>query len=142
MPLFCTIVQSLQHLHAGEVHYRASMGRRRATSKPKTPLAERLNYVMEEMGWSAADLAREVEASEQSTVGNWLSGRNKSMAPAFAYRLQDKHYWNARWLMEGTEGLPRRLPVLEPERKQVLEHFTALPLERLRAVMAAFDIGR
>lgn len=101
-------------------------------------MAERLDYVLREMKWNQADLARAVKASEQSTVGNWFSGRNKTMEPRFAFLLQDEHYWSARWLLEG-EG-PPRLEVIEPEKRKILEDVSELPLDRLRAVAAVLGL--
>jgi hypothetical protein len=112
---------------------------RRRTATPRTPLAERLEHVLREMEWKPADLGRACEVSEQSTVGNWLSGRNKTMDPVFAFRLQDKHRWNARWLLEG-EPWPPRLPAMEMERQRILDGVGALPMERLKALASALGL--
>jgi hypothetical protein len=111
---------------------------RKRTPKATTPLAEKLEYVMNEMDWKPADLTRAVGASEQSTIGNWLAGRNKTMEPRFAYRLQDDYSWNARWLLE--DDHPPRLELVEPERKRIIKEVAELPLDRLRALAAALGL--
>jgi transcriptional regulator with XRE-family HTH domain len=98
----------------------------------RSTLAERLAYVLKETGWSEAELARQIGANGQSTVQHWLRGRNKTMQPRFANALQDKHRWDARWLLEG-HGDPR-LPFVEAEKQQILDRVSALPIERLRAL--------
>lgn len=87
---------------------------------------------MDEMGWNKAQLSREIGAKNQSTVGEWMNHRNSSMDPRFAWPLQDKYRWNARWLLLG-EG-PERIPAPDPEKEQIIEELRQLPVERLIAI--------
>lgn len=100
-------------------------------------LGERLEYVLEEMEWDGAQLAREIGAPHQSTVGNWLSGYNKTMAPRFAFALQDKYRWNARWLLL-SEG-PPRISTPDESKEKILDELRNLPLDRLKAVRAVLS---
>lgn len=95
-------------------------------------LRERLEHVMHEMDWKPADLGRELGTAYDSTVGNWMS-RNSGMDARYAFILQDKHRWNARWLLYG-EG-PERIP--DPAKAKILEDLSALPIDKLRAIQAA-----
>jgi hypothetical protein len=97
-------------------------------------LSERIEYVLKEMEWTEAELTRQIDAAGQSTVQQWRTGRNKTMQSRFAWPLQDKHRWNARWLLDG-EGDPR-LAYVEPERQQLIERVGALPADRLKALVA------
>lgn len=104
----------------------------------KSTLAERLTYVLEQMDWDEAELARQIGAAGQSTVQHWTTGRNKKMQSRFAWPLQDNHHWSARWLLDG-EGEPK-MPYVDPEKRKIIEGVSALPVERLRHLAAAFDL--
>ena len=79
-------------------------------------------------------MSREIGAPHDSTVGNWMR-RNKGMDAYYAFILQDKHRWNARWLLYD-EG-PERIPAPDPEKAEIIRELEALPVERLRAIRAA-----
>lgn len=100
----------------------------------KSSLADRVLYILEEMGWTEAEMARQIGAAEQSTVQHWTAGRNKTMARKFARRLQNKHRWNELWINDG-DGTPR-IDVENAEKEAVLDKFRSLPLERLKALAA------
>jgi hypothetical protein len=94
-------------------------------------LASRIQYVLETMDWTPSQLSREIGAGSPGAVGNWLS-RNQSMDATFAFALQDKHRWNARWLLEGV--LPRRIEVTDEEAEELYRQILALPADRRRAL--------
>lgn len=100
----------------------------------KSTLADRLQYVMDEMKWNEAELARQIGAAGQSTVQQWTKGRNQTMQSKFVWPLVDNHRWSARWLLDG-DGEPR-MPFVEAERRRLIETVSSQPLERLRAVVA------
>ena len=95
-------------------------------------LAERLEHVLKVMEWSPAEMGRAIGTPHDSTVSNWIN-RNRRMDYHYAFVLQDKYGWNARWLLEAV-GRER---VAEPERAEILGSLEVLPIERLRAIKAA-----
>ena len=102
----------------------------------KQALADRLQHIMDEMGWSQAELAREMGCT-RAAVNNYMSGFSKKVDPTFAFRLQDKHRWNARWILEGEP--PARIEPLTPREEALLAKLRALPEERRRAVDLILD---
>jgi hypothetical protein len=133
MPELCTIVQFVQHPHAFAVQYHAVVAR----DWKKSTLAQRVEYLLETMEseaeWDEAELARQMGAKGQSTVQHWRLGRNKRMQSRFAWPLQDKHRWSARWLLDG-DGEPR-MPYVEAEKRKLIETVSTLPADRLRALV-------
>jgi hypothetical protein len=123
-------MQFPQHPRADGLHYHAAMARNWKNST----LAERVEYILKEMGWKEAQMTREIGASEQSTIQHWTTGRNKTMARKFARCLQTKYRWNELWIHDG-EGEPR-IDVDALAKERVLEKFKDLPLERLKALAA------
>lgn len=97
----------------------------------KQGLRERLQAIMEEMGWSQADLSREMGCS-RAAVTNYMTGFSKAVDPAFAFRLQDKYRWNARWILEGEP--PARIEPLTAREEALLAKLRELPEERRRAI--------
>lgn len=85
---------------------------------------------MSVMAWTQADLARELACNPQ-TVNNWLL-RNSALDPHLAFALQDKHRWNARWLIEGVG--PARIDAVDGEAEALFRDIMALPAERRRAL--------
>jgi hypothetical protein len=78
-----------------------------------------------------SELARALNTGP-GTIGNWLA-RNQGMDPAFAFVLQDRYRWNARWLLEGV--LPRRMEVSDEEAEALYQQILSLPAERRRALL-------
>lgn len=89
------------------------------------------------MGWDQATLAREM-GTEQNRLQHWLTGRNKTMKSKYAWPLQDKYRWNARWLLDG-EGV-ERLPAPDPEKERIIEDLRSLPTDRLKAIRTALSV--
>jgi hypothetical protein len=109
-------------------------------SLPRTKrpgFAARIQIVLETTGWSKSRLAREAGAKSDATVHNWLS-RDGSMQPAHAFALQDRHGWNARWLIEGVG--PPRIERLSPESEKILQRIRELPEDRRRALALLLDL--
>lgn len=108
----------------------------RVTNQPKKTdphLADRIKRVLDEQfAGNKSEMARAIGLDPASgTVHNWLR-RNRNMDSSYAFILQDKFKWNARWILEGVG--PERLNVLDPESEQMIEKIRALPPERRRAL--------
>jgi transcriptional regulator with XRE-family HTH domain len=93
-------------------------------------LAGRIRWILEVMQWSQSDLAREIGASP-GAVGHWLL-RNQQMDASYAFILQDKHRWNARWILEGIG--PSRIEVTDEEAEALFREIMELPADRRRAL--------
>lgn len=106
--------------------------------RKKSTLAERLQHVLEvmqeERGWNKATMAREM-GTEPNRLHHWLSGSRKTMSSRFAWPLQDKYRWNARWILD--DDGPERIPAPDPEKDEVIEELRQLPVDRLRAIKSA-----
>jgi transcriptional regulator with XRE-family HTH domain len=63
-------------------------------------LAARIARILQEMHWRPSDLAREIGAKQQ-VVYNWLHQGRKGIHRRYAFILQDKYHWSARWILEG-----------------------------------------
>lgn len=120
-------MQLMQHPCKAHLHYYVDMAENK-----KNTLSRRLKHVLEVMDWTETELARAIGAGHQSTVQHWIVGRNKRMQSRFAWPLQDKYGWNARWVLDG-EG-PERIPAPDPEKDQIIEELSRLSIERLRAI--------
>lgn len=118
----------LQHPCEAWFHYRGDVLKRDAQYPD---LASRIRYVLKEMGWSPSKLSREVGAGSPGAIGNWLK-RNQGMDASFAFVLQDKYRWNARWLIEGV--LPRRIEATDEEAEALYRQILALPADRRKAL--------
>lgn len=118
-----------QHPREGAFHYRGKVLRK----DDKYPdLASRIRHVLKEMKWTPSRLSREIGASSPGAVGNWLK-RNESIDAKYAFVLQDKYRWNARWLIEGV--LPRRLEISDPEAEALYQQILELPTDRRKALV-------
>lgn len=82
------------------------------------------------MDWSQADLARAAGCS-RAAVTNYMTGFSKNMEPRFAFRLQDKFQWNARWLLEGVG--PARVKVLPRDEEEAIEALREMHPEERQA---------
>jgi transcriptional regulator with XRE-family HTH domain len=106
----------------------------------KTNLPQRLQTIMDAMGWSQADLARAAKTSRQN-VTNWMtevSGTKKAIEPRFAWAIEDATRFNARWIVYG-EG-PARMELADPLDEKLLRAISKLPAERKRALSLALDL--
>jgi hypothetical protein len=95
-------------------------------------LRSRIGYMVR-VGFddNQSELARALNTGP-GTIGNWLA-RNQGMDPAFAFVLQDRYRWNARWLLEGV--LPRRMEVSDEEAEALYQQILSLPPDRRRAIL-------
>lgn len=107
----------------------------------KTALPQRLQTIMDAMGWTQyTQLAKAAGASRQN-VTNWmteLSGKKKNIEPRFAFNLQDATRFNARWIIYG-DG-PARNEIADPLDAKIVERLSKLSAERKRALMLALDL--
>jgi hypothetical protein len=63
--------------------------------------------------------------------------RNGKLEASYAFMLQDKHRWNARWIIEGVG--PPRMNVLDADSEQLLDRIRGLPAERRKALAMLLD---
>lgn len=117
-----------QHPRETVFHYRDWVLRK---DTQYVDLRARIRHVLDVMKWTPSQLSREVDAGSPGAVGNWL-GRNRGMDASFAFKLQDKYRWNARWLLEGV--LPRRLEVSDEEAETLYQQLLELPADRRKAL--------
>lgn len=95
-------------------------------------LASRIRHMVEKgFNDNQSELARALNTGP-GTIGNWLA-RNQGMDPAFAFILQDRYRWNARWILEGV--LPRRMEVSDEEAEALYQQILSLTPERRRALL-------
>lgn len=107
----------------------------------KQTLPQRLQTVMDAMGWSRADLGRAAKASRQN-VTNWMtevSGTKKNIEPRFAFNIMDASRFNARWIIYG-DG-PPRMELADPADSKLLEAISKLPPERKRALALTLNLA-
>jgi hypothetical protein len=102
-------------------------------------LRSRIGYMVR-VGFddNQSELARALNTGP-GTIGNWLA-RNQGMDPAFAFVLQDRYRWNARWILEGV--LPRRMEVSDEEAEALYQQILSLPAERRRALLLLLSDDR
>ncbi len=107
----------------------------------KSTLPQRLQTIMDAMGWhQQTQLAKAAGASRQN-VTNWMteiSGTKKSLEPRFAFNLQDATRFNARWIIYG-DG-PARMEIADPSDTGLLLAISKLPPERKRALALTLDL--
>lgn len=106
----------------------------------KTTLSQRLQTVMDAMGWNQTDLAKASKATKQS-VSNWMhqvSGVKGNIEPRFAWNIEDESRFSARWIVYG-EG-PPRLQLASPIDAKLLDAISKLPEQRKRALALALDL--
>jgi hypothetical protein len=95
-------------------------------------LASRIRHIVKTgFNDNQSELARALSCGP-GTIGNWLA-RNQGLDPSFAFILQDRYRWNARWLLEGV--LPRRMEVSDEEAEALYQQMLSLTPERRRALM-------
>lgn len=106
----------------------------------KTTLAQRLQTVMDAMGWNQTELAKAAKTTRQS-VSNWMlqvSGVKGNIDPRFAWNIEDETRFSARWIVYG-EG-PPRLQIASPIDAKLLDAISKLPEPRKRALALALDL--
>lgn len=107
----------------------------------KTTLPQRLQTIMDAMGWTQyTQLAKAAGASRQN-VTNWMteiSGTKKNIDPRFAFNLEDATRFEARWIIYGVG--PARKEQASPLDAKIAERLAKLSEERKRALMLALDL--
>lgn len=93
-------------------------------------LSARIRRMLEVMNWSQSDLAREIGATP-GAIGNWLH-RNQQMDARYAFLLQDRYRWNARWIIEGVG--PERLQIVDKEAEDLYNRILSLPPDRRKGL--------
>jgi hypothetical protein len=124
---------SAQHLRIARLHDHGDVQDR----DPNHPdLSSRIKHILDVMEWNQSDLAREIDATP-GAVGNWLH-RDQQMDASYAFILQDKHRWNARWILEGVG--PARMEVADEDTERLFREVMGLPAERRRAFIATWRV--
>jgi hypothetical protein len=94
--------------------------------------AERIEKIMRVLGVKENVEFGRMAGASKSVVGQWLSGQIKSIAPEYAYKIQDSTGYSAKWIMLGTgpekisatpESNPEILGILvKPDTKDIGFH--------------------
>ena len=64
--------------------------------------SERVQYMMDELG-----ITRQTEfgllcGASRALVNHWVTGRTKQIDPIYAFNIEDKTPFSARWILIGT----------------------------------------
>jgi hypothetical protein len=120
--------KELQHLRESGFHYRGAVLQK---DLEYPDLGSRIGYIVEQgFNNNQSEMARAL-GTGPGTIGNWLN-RNQGMDASYAFILQDKYRWNARWVVEGV--LPRRIEVTDEEAEALFQRILSLPAERRKAL--------
>ena len=97
------------------------------TMKPTIP--ERIARIKAELNIDEDVALAKIAGASKAMVNHWLSGRVKSIAPQYAYRLEEKTGFSAKWIQLG-EGEPRTsqaivhtivmMQMMEPEKQYLV----------------------
>lgn len=66
--------------------------------------SERIALMMKELSISEQTEFGRLAGASKSVVGQWLSGEIKSVGPRYAYALEERTGFSARWIMLGEGG--------------------------------------
>jgi hypothetical protein len=105
----------------------------------KTTLPQRLQTIMDAMGWNQVQLAAAAKCTKGS-VTNWMhqvSG-GKHIEPKFAFNLSDATRFNARWIIYG-DG-PARMEISTADDERLMSLIRKLPEERKRVLIVALGL--
>jgi transcriptional regulator with XRE-family HTH domain len=77
---------------------------------------DRINEVMQQMGWTRADLCRQItsrghQVTEQA-IGKWLTGATQNIKGEYFFAIQDASGYSARWMIEGKGS--KKIQALHP----------------------------
>jgi len=64
--------------------------------------SERVQYIMDELGISKQTELGELCGASRALVNHWVTGRTKQIDPIYAFILEDKTPFSARWILTGT----------------------------------------
>lgn len=68
--------------------------------------AERVQQMLDELNLNQSELSR-LAGATKGLVNQWLNGKTKTIGAKFAYRIESKSHFNARWILLGV-GPPVR----------------------------------
>jgi phage repressor protein C with HTH and peptisase S24 domain len=80
--------------------------------------AERIEKIMRVLGVKENVEFGRMAGASKSVVGQWLSGQIKSIAPDYAYKIQDSTGYNAKWIMLGTG--PEKISTTQESNPEIL----------------------
>ena len=69
--------------------------------------SERVKYMMEDLGITKQSEFGLLCGASRALVNHWVTGRTKNIDPIYAFNLEDKTPFNARWILIGA-GTPRK----------------------------------
>lgn len=69
--------------------------------------AKRVAYMMDQLGIKSQTEFGQLCGASRSVVYQWLTGRIKTIDPAFAFKIQDKTGFSARWILLGEEPIKK-----------------------------------
>jgi len=69
--------------------------------------AERVKYMMDELQISKQSEFGNLCGASRALVNHWITGRTKQIDPIYAFDLEDKTPFSARWILLGT-GNPHK----------------------------------
>jgi len=97
-----------------------------------TTLADRLQTIMDSMGWETqVDLAKAAKTTRQ-VVQNWMKrGANQEIKARYAFNLQDRTRFNARWIIYG-DG-PERIVDMSPDEQRMVAKYRKMPVDKQAA---------
>ena len=64
--------------------------------------AERVKYMMEELQITKQSEFGVLCGASRALVNHWVTGRTKQIDPIYAFDLEDKTPFSARWILLGT----------------------------------------
>lgn len=92
----------------------------------KPTLPERLQQIMDDSGLEEFKQLADLAGASKSMASQWFGGQIKSISPEYAYKIEEKTGFAAKWIMLG-EGPPKLskailhtievMKVMEPEQQ-------------------------
>ncbi len=73
----------------------------------KMSTSERVEHMKKVLGGVSDVQIGKLSTASKSVVGQWISGKIKEIAPRYAYKLEEKTPFNAKWIMLGEGPVSR-----------------------------------
>jgi hypothetical protein len=64
--------------------------------------SERVQYMMDQLGITKQSEFGLLCGASRALVNHWVTGRTKQIDPIYAFNLEDKTPFSARWILIGT----------------------------------------
>ncbi len=69
---------------------------------PVKTTSERVQYMMDQLGITKQSEFGLLCGASRALVNHWVTGRTKQIDPIYAFNLEDKTPFSARWILIGT----------------------------------------